>query len=261
MTAEAAAAQPSQLEIGRVAKLTAAFYGRHWAWLSALGAPLVLVPDLANDWLIPSTPIAAAIKSAGFAGGFLRNVIAAGVAAIPSAIFISLVAHKVAAEISGEHDGGARNGLRALPQVLLTKLLCDVGVTIGRALLVIPGLILSLAWSVAGPVAALEHAGPIESLRRSADLTRDRRGAIFLLALIYTLIQGIASLGLAEVIIAAITGSAFSVKAPTAIARAVLDAVNLPISLAWYAGVPILYHELLGVRRGAGLRSLVAVFD
>ncbi len=37
--------------------------------------------------------------------------------------------------------------------------------------------------------------------------------------------------------------------------------IDLPLSLAWYVGVAVLYHELLGVRHGVRALRLATVFD
>jgi hypothetical protein len=62
-------------------------------------------------------------------------------------------------------------------------------ILIGCILLIVPGVLLALRWSVAAPVLALEGRGIPESMGRSADLTRNRRGSIFLLFLIFFGIQ------------------------------------------------------------------------
>ncbi len=175
----------SDLEIGRVPKLTAAFYTRHWIWLFSLGVPLVLFPEIVARWVIGLPSILATAKGLGIAGSLFSGMISAGVTIVPSAMMISVVAHRAAADLSDDRPSTPFAGLDRVLIVLLTKLISGVGVRIGEILLVVPGIILSMVWAVTGPVAALEQLGPIESLRRSADLTRNRRGAIFQLALVY----------------------------------------------------------------------------
>jgi hypothetical protein len=62
-------------------------------------------------------------------------------------------------------------------------------IALGLILLVVPGVLLALRWCVAGPVLVLEGRGIAGSMGRSADLTRNRRGSIFLLFLIFFGIQ------------------------------------------------------------------------
>jgi hypothetical protein len=73
-----------------------------------------------------------------------------------------------------------RSGLRLLPKVFVVTLLYTVITLVGYVLLIVPGIIFSLMYAVAVPVAVLEKRGPFESLKRSAVLTEGYRGLIFL---------------------------------------------------------------------------------
>ena len=55
-------------------------------------------------------------------------------------------------------------------------------------LLIVPGVLLWLRWSIAVPVAVLEGTGVSDSCERSAFLTEDARGRIFLIMLVYVTI-------------------------------------------------------------------------
>ena len=63
---------------------------------------------------------------------------------------------------------------------------------LGIIALIVPGIILMLAFEVVYPVAVLENLSPKETLRRSSDLTRGRRwnilGAVFLMWLLASLL-------------------------------------------------------------------------
>jgi hypothetical protein len=73
-----------------------------------------------------------------------------------------------------------RRGLRLLPKVFVVTLLYIIITLVGYVLLIVPGIIFSLMYAVAVPVAVLENRGPFESLKRSAALTEGYRGLIFL---------------------------------------------------------------------------------
>lgn len=60
---------------------------------------------------------------------------------------------------------------RLLPLIAVT-LLVSGGVAVGAVLLVVPGIFLYVAWSLAVPAVVLERAGPITALRRSMALVR-----------------------------------------------------------------------------------------
>ncbi|HEX8355258.1 MAG TPA: YciC family protein [Pyrinomonadaceae bacterium] len=72
-----------------------------------------------------------------------------------------------------------RRGLRVLPKVLVVSLLYTVVTTVGFILLIVPGVIFSLMYAVAVPVAVAERLGPLASLKRSARLTDGYKGLIF----------------------------------------------------------------------------------
>lgn len=71
--------------------------------------------------------------------------------------------------------------LQCLPVIIPVALLFALGVSVGFVLLVIPSVILLLAWSVTGPVIVAERTGITEAFRRSQALTDNTRGRIFLL--------------------------------------------------------------------------------
>jgi len=56
------------------------------------------------------------------------------------------------------------------------SLLHGIGVSLGLLLVVIPGVLLLLRWSISLPVLLVEKCGVVESLRRSWELTRRRLG-------------------------------------------------------------------------------------
>ena len=81
-----------------------------------------------------------------------------------------------------------RRGLRALPKVFLVTLLYTFVTVIGYILLIVPGIIFSLMYAVAVPVAVTENLGPFASLKRSAQLTDGYKGLIFLTYFLWGLI-------------------------------------------------------------------------
>lgn len=65
------------------------------------------------------------------------------------------------------------------PALLAVSVVVGVLVSIGLMLLVVPGVLGYLVLALAAPVVAMERSGLSESLRRSAALSRGRRGRIF----------------------------------------------------------------------------------
>ena len=69
-----------------------------------------------------------------------------------------------------------------------------IGIGIGFLLLVIPGIYLALAWSLAIPVTVLEGGGLNATLNRSAHLTKGSRGRIFVIFLLIGVLAVVVSM-------------------------------------------------------------------
>jgi len=80
-----------------------------------------------------------------------------------------------------------------------------IGVGIGFALLIVPGIILALMWSLTIPVAVLEDKGLRDATSRSAELTKGSRGRIFVICFLFIVLMYIVIL-LWEVPIFAVLG-------------------------------------------------------
>lgn len=81
-----------------------------------------------------------------------------------------------------------RRGLRALPKVFVVSLLYTIVTTVGFFLLIVPGVIFSLMYAVAVPVAVAEGLGPFAALKRSARLTDGYKGLIFVTQFLWGII-------------------------------------------------------------------------
>lgn len=91
----------------------------------------------------------------------------------------------------GRKAGFAESAMAGLAVVLplfLLALLSAVGFALGLLLLVVPGIMLYVIWSVAAPSLVEEGLGPIEAIRRSHYLTRGARWKIFALMLVLIVI-------------------------------------------------------------------------
>ncbi len=159
-------------------------------------------------------------RSAYFSADWLEKALT-GEAGIPAVVLWPLLASAVfsllvTTSISGLATVFATDGALARPSgaasvksrlggrwwiLLAVGLLTSVAVFLGAILLVLPGLIAFAAFGLAVPVAAMEGAGPLASMRRAARLARGSMLrifsvlvlAIFLSSLISTLVTSIAS--------------------------------------------------------------------
>jgi hypothetical protein len=80
--------------------------------------------------------------------------------------------------------GSYREAWPHLWKAILAGILFSVCVVAGFILLVLPGVMLALAWSLIGPVIVAEGAGPIRAMSRSWDLTSGYKGKVFVIVLI-----------------------------------------------------------------------------
>jgi hypothetical protein len=136
-------------------------------------------------------------------------------------------------------------------------------------LLIVPGLILMVIWSVAVPAKVVEKIGVFDAFTRSRDLTRGRRWPIFGLFVLYA----IAAWDPERPVLAAFAPFALAKGRPNgrddggfASSISVIQLVADPLiatitTLVSTAGLATLYSELRGSREGVGPEALASVFD
>jgi hypothetical protein len=130
-------------------------------------------------------------------------------------------------------------------------ILWAVGVMVGFILLIVPGVILLCVWWVVVPACIVEDLGPIQSLSRSAELTRGYRWKVFGLFVLLTVINGIGGkmvdlvFGLAGDVVAGI-GSLCWFVAWTAFSNCVLI---------------MTYHDLRVAKEGIDTEQIASIFD
>jgi hypothetical protein len=71
---------------------------------------------------------------------------------------------------------------KQLPRLMGVMIGTWIGIGLGFLLLIIPGIILSLKWALAIPVAVVENASLSVATSRSSDLTQGHRGRVFVIA-------------------------------------------------------------------------------
>ncbi len=125
---------------------------------------------------------------------------------------------------------------RALP-LFLTLMLAALGIMLGYLLLIVPGIILALMWSVAMPASVLEGLGAIESLGRSRQLTKGSKGMIFLthlLVFVIVIIVEFIVLGIFRVSTTAMLGAGGQ-PSPAALGGALVGALIMQLVLMIFA--------------------------
>lgn len=149
----------------------------------------------------------------------------------------------------------------ALPLLGLGFLL-GIGVTIGFALLIIPGIMLYLAWSVAIPSLVVERSGIMASFGRSAFLTRGARWNILAIGLVMLCLY-YAMYAVMGVITVALTGFPGLDQGLSAYATlsTVLTAITTTVATAATAAIQTsLYVELRDWKDGPAVDVLSDIF-
>jgi len=150
---------------------------------------------------------------------------------------------------------GVRNVLPLTGIVLLAAL----GIGLGFLLLVVPGVILALMWSVITPVRVAEQTGVMDTLRRSSSLTSGYKGSIFGLFVIVVVLGIVANMivrplsGVSMIGNVAAANASITFMTLTGLVRVALDLIGA-------AGVASIYYELRLVKEGIGPEQLAAVF-
>ncbi len=251
-------------ELGRVMQRTFKVIGDNLSLFAISGLLLVALPVFAANvvgFLYPETWV---IGLASVVGGI--------VAFVGSLLMQGVVVHSAISGLNGRSiqlgealGVGAR---KALP-LLWLGILQGICFVLGLILLVVPGLMLMTAWSVAAPVLVMEKRSVEASFGRSGDLTRGHRWSIFGLLVIYFVLAMIISAAVQGLTVAAgvtTTQSGFltATQAPSLIALAavLISALTSAIQgVISAAGAAAIYYELRTGKEGAAPDQLAAVFD
>ena len=258
-------AETSTFTMGGVASATFGSIGRNFVTFAAL-AVLAEVPVQLLEWYRAGSAAAARLLTTPSAA------VTYGTMAFASFLFIVTMAYVLQAtivygtvtDLSGRRASfGSCLGaaLKVLLPLVGLSIVSTLGTVLGFILLVIPGVILALGWSVAVPVKVVERAGVFESFSRSWELTSGYKGTIFLLLLVYLLAAWLfGALGF-------VFFGVFSFRHPAM-------PTGLPIAFYAYngvlrgmeamvggAGVATIYYQLRAIKEGVAPEQLAAVFD
>jgi hypothetical protein len=127
----------------------------------------------------------------------------------------------------------AKRGLQVLPVVTATEIVANIGIYIGYVALLVPGLVLSLMWSVAAQSAAVEREGWLDALRSSRRLARGHWPHIFGLQLLVGLVSGAVLLAARELPLGASTSTG-SVTVGIAVRTAVWSLTALTGAMLYF---------------------------
>jgi len=185
---------------------------------------------------------------------------ASGVVLILAALLFGVVAQAMVLygtfqDMRGKPFGFAESLKKGLARFfpIIGLAVCEaVAVMFSGILLIFPAFIVMTMFYVAVPACVVEKAGPIDSLKRSAELTKGHRWKVFGLALL---------IGLVGIVVSVVLGGVFGLVGSPLVLSVV--------SLLWQAifgafsaiAVAVLYHDLRASREGIDADKMAAVFD
>jgi hypothetical protein len=240
-------------DAGRALALSLGLLTSH-AGAIALMTVLIHLPELGfRLYLIAAPAVAERVQQQ-------RGALLAASAMFLTALSTTAIIHRVLHQIQGKSISFVeclRLGFGRTSVVLGINLATMLLVVLGSLAFVVPGLVAATALFVAAPVAVAEGRGVIDSLRRSAELTRGSRWRLFgLLVMVSLPVLGLSLLGLSGV-------DAGPAQHPTASPRSqALTAVLLVLFQALMSvTMTIVYLELRRKREGAPNVALAASPD
>jgi hypothetical protein len=174
-----------RLDIGNVVADTFGVISDNLATLALADVLLLGLPGVIQILglkMIPTAPVSGgALAFLGGLGGLVGMLVLQG-----AVIYSASEDHAGAKASLGDLAAvGLRNALPLLGLFILIVL----GVSGGLILLVVPGVLLALRWSLSAPVLITERQGVLKSMKRSAELTQGHRWSIFLLFLMVFLVM------------------------------------------------------------------------
>lgn len=217
------------------------------------------LPQFILQWWMLSNTAGAPQPSLFFTPAFwLTMTIGWVVAVVSGAILQVTLTRATVLHLSGEPVSfGAclAAGFSMILPIIGLSILMALGVGLGFLLLVVPGILLWLAWSVTVPVYVQEKVGVIEAFGRSAALTKGSRWGIFLTMLILLVAAWLIMipLGMIKTTTAAATGNIVLV----AMVQGLFSSFTTMVMVAIQASI---YVELRDKREGVAPADLETIF-
>jgi hypothetical protein len=172
---------------------------------------------------------------------------------------VAIIADADAAGAGIEIPARLKAAFPRTPQVLLLGVVATLGIFGATLLLIIPGVLLGLAWSVSPAVAAIEAGTVLSPLRRSAELTRGNRATLFGIQLLFGVVTIVLvfalrlSLGLPLL--------ARDSAGPWVFTLILLPVLSTALAAIMAAIIGSAYLELRRSKEGHAAGGLAAVFD
>jgi hypothetical protein len=196
------------LGVGEILDMALAVYRRHAAALWRLVAVVVALPAALNGALAVAEHQVR--DSNGSSGSLLLLLLLVQVVSLLASFLATAAAYRLVADAylgrAVDPAASMRFGLRRVGSVIWVSLLAGLGIFVGLLLLIVPGVYLAVAWSVAIPVLLGENLRGRAALRRSRALVRGRWWPCAGVIVLSFLLAAIVSAAI-ELIVVAVAGS------------------------------------------------------
>lgn len=224
------------------------------------GLALILagVPGFALQFWQATTVESATDSSAILNAGYLLALLTGMVVSIVTgAVLQAALTRATVLHLSGEKPGFAQClavGLTMILPMIGLGIIVAFGVGFAMLLLIVPGVILWLCWSVAVPAYVQEKIGVFEALGRSVELTRGARWRIFLTMLVVWIGLWLISIPIG------LMSAAFQSTGSIVLLSLFSAAVGALGSMVTVAVQSCIYVELRDVKEGVAPSELESIF-
>jgi len=233
--------------------------------LLMLAVVLAFLPAIGQVWLVArimkwAAPI---VGAPDYWLGLLREMALLQLAGVVVAGVNWLFQGSVASLAVGQPTAGLVEPparlLARFPQLFVTGVISNVCVGLATYALIVPGLLLGLAWCAAPAVAGVESHGVFGALKRSADLTRGKRWKLFVLLLLFVLTRLVVIFGVRFA--SGIPSPLQANTGPAWLLFGVQPGISAMLSLVYAAVMACAYLELRRLTDGVAVGDLAATFD
>ena len=150
--------------------------------------------------------------------------------------------------------------LAVLIPVFFLSIVVGILVGIGTLLLIVPGVILYVMFWVAVPVAVVERAGVMGSMKRSMELTKGCRWKVFFILVVWLVLTAIIQLIVAT-ILGVPLGEAGMAAGGVGGGWWITQLVSMLLGGISASILAVGYHDLRVVKEGVGSAEIAKVFD
>jgi hypothetical protein len=247
--------RPDKFRIGRVFNDSFAVISRNIVLCLGLAVLFSGLPTLLYQLWLRQWPIGTETGAPEFsAQRVIVTILVVLASMVLAAILQATLVRAAIEDLNGKRPSmgdSLKMAISLLLPVIGIAVLVSLGAGLGFMLLIVPGIILWLRWSVAVPVLVQERRGVFGSMKRSRELTKGSRWALFGFWIILIVAVIVIQLVLSQVVMV--------FGATTAL---ILDAlVTSVVSVVTSVAPAVSYVELRQVKEGTSVDELAEIFS